>query len=88
MTTMETRFVRDQLVASLRDSFPTPLTTTEVSAWMPWDKRPKAYRILRALEQRGIIRRCYVPGQKQTHWSYLPDEELQSSIEAMESLFK
>lgn len=86
MTSGETRFLRDQLLTCLRDSFPNALATYEVAESIPEQLYASTYRVLRVLERSGEVVRCKVPGYREAFWSYIPKADLKAKIAELEKL--
>lgn len=87
MVTSATIFLRDQLVACLREAHPTPMATDELIETMPeWANYRQIYRVLRALELKSQVSRAYIPGFRHVFWTSFADPSIQQEIDQLEGL--
>lgn len=88
-----TKLVREAIVAVLRQSYPMPLTTWDITCQMPWQlmerRPPLTGESLRALERKGAISRTpRDPDRRDRHWTYLPDPKVDTEIQDLDRLLE
>lgn len=88
--------IRDQLLAAVR--IDPHQSTSDLASLIPSEhRRPdgtpwpllnnQVYPHLRILEDRGLIRRVYVDGQKDVRWEPLPDADV-VDVEQLEQMWR